>query len=240
MRLERVTITGIDDQVDLGWLDELTFAFPFVEWGVLLSDGRKGKPRYPTDEWVARLTDMFMPRYDNNFSAHLCGDLCDRLIGDAGQSYLRGELVPQSRPGFFSRIQLNSFADNPKWEFHHINLLASNLDGNSEIIVPITDEQAMYRVRQAFHANVNFLHDPSRGQGVPTENWSNPHTEHFVGFAGGIGPHNVRDVIEMLNARDDDRWYWIDMETNVRTDDQLDPMKVEEILKIAASFVSST
>ena len=39
MKLTRVTITGADDSVEPRALAELSEAFPFVEWGLLMSKG---------------------------------------------------------------------------------------------------------------------------------------------------------------------------------------------------------
>src|SRR4051812_39531430 len=101
MILDFVTITGADDNVDLLFLDDMTTKYPHVEWGILLSDSRKGQPRYPSDAWLARLTDTLYTKFDNNFSAHLCGSLCERLINEGAEIYKTGELIEHSVPKMF-------------------------------------------------------------------------------------------------------------------------------------------
>ena len=51
--LTTVTITGADDRVDPWELARLSEEFPHVEWGVLISTGRAGTPRYPSTRRVA-------------------------------------------------------------------------------------------------------------------------------------------------------------------------------------------
>jgi hypothetical protein len=41
MILDRVTITGADDDVDIGDLVDLSARYPFVEWGILSSSSRR-------------------------------------------------------------------------------------------------------------------------------------------------------------------------------------------------------
>ena len=49
--LTRATITGADEGVDHTALADLSDEFPFVEWGILISE-KAGRPRYPTARWV--------------------------------------------------------------------------------------------------------------------------------------------------------------------------------------------
>jgi phosphoribosylanthranilate isomerase len=46
-----------------------------------------------------------------------------------------------------------------------------------------------------------------------------PYPGRPVGYAGGIGPDNVVDIIKRINAAGP---YWIDMESKIRTDNWLD------------------
>jgi phosphoribosylanthranilate isomerase len=58
------------------------------------------------------------------------------------------------------------------------------------------------------------------------------------GFAGGIGPDNVKRVIREISAKVDAP-FWIDMESGVRTDDRFDLNKVRRVLETAAPFVEA-
>ena len=236
MRLEQVTITGIDDQTEMSFIDDMTSRFGHVEWGVLLYDKKRGTPRYPSDSWLANLTGTFRHKYDTQFCAHICGTLCDRMITDGGETYLTGELIEFSDPRFFSRVQLNSYPDS-QWDFTAINRLASNICPYADIILPIPNEVIRDRVRPIFLGNVNFLFDASRGRGVKPKEWPAADIEGYLGFAGGITPDNIREVLDPLCSRSENVEFWIDMESGVRTNDHLDPVKVEKMLTIAETYL---
>jgi hypothetical protein len=53
--IDRLTITGMDDGVPPEYLAMASLKFPFVEWGVLVSQKRQGTPRYPSYPWIAKL-----------------------------------------------------------------------------------------------------------------------------------------------------------------------------------------
>ena len=77
--------------------------------------------------------------------------------------------------------------------------------------------------------NVVGFQDASGGHGIATEEWMLPETTPF-GYAGGINPENVIDVVEDLNIICEED-FWIDMETGIRTDDRFDITKCEEICR---------
>jgi len=79
-------------------------------------------------------------------------------------------------------------------------------------------------------SNVCWLHDESGGHGqVPTKR----PTVHkgLVGYAGGIGPDNVQQVLMELDIGPQAEFY-IDMETKIRTNDWLNLDLCEEVCKL--------
>jgi phosphoribosylanthranilate isomerase len=68
---------------------------------------------------------------------------------------------------------------------------------------------------------VDWLFDRSGGLWPP-----HPGGDRLVGYAGGIGPDNVADVLEQIGATGP---YWIDMESGVRTDDRFDLGKCRRV-----------
>ena len=69
MKLKHITFTGLDERTDVNELKIIQKAFPFVEFGVLMSKNwQTNGNRYPDPESIARFTDQGL-----NLSAHLCG-----------------------------------------------------------------------------------------------------------------------------------------------------------------------
>jgi hypothetical protein len=97
---------------------------------------------------------------------------------------------------------------------------------------------------------VSALFDLSAGAGELPEAWPavNVGAVRF-GYAGGLGPENVVEQIQKIEAVNEakTRWeptpanygYWIDMERRVRTEDDsaLDLDKVRKVLELCEPFV---
>src|SRR5690242_537210 len=84
MKLCEVTLTGADDQTSPLRLVELSKQYPFVEWGILVSEKQSGCPRFPSDLWqenfVVAVRDAGHPV---NVSCHVCGSwVRSLLVGD--------------------------------------------------------------------------------------------------------------------------------------------------------------
>ena len=214
----RVTISGADDAVDPDALAILSADFPFVEWGILLSPKREGTPRYPTRSWVDRL----VARHNCGLAAHLCGQYTrDAEVGKfPWPIWHRG----------FSRVQING------WE----KLTRGIRDAVSDlrlppIILQVRSEEQLAAICDE-KLNTSILYDPSGGTGRRTEAWP-AIPSHVLGFgfgyAGGICPENVEEVLAEIGAQR--MPYWIDMESGVRRDDQFDLYRVRDVLsKVAA------
>jgi len=237
MIFDFIAITGADDAVDLSFLDDMMSKYPHVEWGILFSDKRKGQPRYPSDAWLARLTDTFYTKFDTAFAAHLCGAMCDRLIEQGSEIYKTGELIEHSVPKLFSRLQLNSFPEHCD-RTDKINMLASGLLSDGiEIILQVPNEKVEMACQRTFLENVSFLYDGSRGTGIAPSEWPEIRVPGYAGFAGGLSLDNLKVALDTLCARPGDGHFWLDLETGARTDDKFDMKKVERILRITEEYV---
>lgn len=237
MILDHITITGADDDTDFMFLDDMMAKYHHVEWGILFSKKRKGTPRYPSDAWIAKLTDKFYTKFDASFSAHICGSMCERLINEGAELYLTGELIEHSIPEMFKRLQLNAFP-----EMSHrtdlINSLASGLRVRDYgVILPVPNDTVWANCQCEFLDNIFFLMDSSRGTGKTRDNWRPIKRREGVGYAGGLNPDNIKAVVETLCSVPDHRRFWIDLETGARTDDKFDVKKVEQILKITEEYI---
>ena len=113
LRLNRVTITGADDNTDIDQLLSLHNDFPFIEYAILFSPKRQGTARYPSLDWVSKFTsavsNSFSWEHRPNFAAHLCGTYTRDIL-------LKGDILTfrdlmDCRKGLafslWNRIQLN-------------------------------------------------------------------------------------------------------------------------------------
>lgn len=231
MESMQVTITGADDGVSVRDLALLSAEFPFVEWGILMSHKRCGEPRYPTGGWIvgakqaARATGM-------RLSAHLCGR--------AARAAMSGERLPTIVcECCFRRVQINGYLAPAGGAFAALTAKTPRI----EFILQARSEESIQQVVNdaARIAGASVLFDPSGGRGVEPFRWPVPPFGARVGYAGGIRPENIRNLVgeiaqaRGLTASPADAW-WIDMESGVRTDDdRFDLARVRAVLEAVAS-----
>lgn len=209
----RVTVTGADDRVDIGKLVRLSREFPFVEWGILWA-AKDERPRYPGMAWKEAFA-LAVEAYGLNASAHLCGILAREA--SAGRYW-------PPMPGY-SRAQINGFLPT-----EDSGMLAKGAE-SVEIILQASSGDALppiaaYQRRFPFY-RVAALIDGSGGKGLVASSWPEAPERPKLGYAGGIRPDTVTDVLRALGDRPRT---WIDLESGVRTDDRFDLAKVRALL----------
>ena len=210
---ESITFTGVDDHTDIHELKVLSVQYP-VEWGVLFSPSRQGiDKRYPGGEMQSKLLWSGLP-----MAAHLCGQH-SRDVMTGGPCSVPADLF------YFRRMQINSASPDPRRieEFRKgwgtAKAIAQHRDG------PFPDDET-----------VQWLYDRSGGKGVTPDQWpAHPGRNRLVGYAGGINPSNILDVIKAINS---DGPYWLDMESGVRTDDVFDLSLCRQVCELV--FGAST
>jgi len=203
MRLpEFITFTGADDQTDVDAMVALTARYP-IEWGILHSLSRYGVPRYP------RHTERFVHR-GLRLAAHLCGGFSRDIM--AGEGFDR---VPRDIFDGFARLQVN----------HAQPLVRRIAAAQAHMRLPCVAQARGDRFPD--DDEIGWLFDRSGGAGLAPASWPrHPGGGRLVGYAGGLGPENVRDVLAAVGATGP---YWIDMESGVRTDDRFDLKKCERV-----------
>lgn len=231
MKLTRVTLTGADDSVKPLDLLRLSLQYPFVEWGILFSAsaGAAGAPRFPSTPWVKTfLTEVSDTPV--SCAAHLCGRYVrDIMIGHATwfRDYPTGTV--------FQRIQLNG-------RIVPLVPVQDSLPPESKIIVQadgINDDWA----RQASEDGEAVpLFDRSGGAGISPLIWPVAWPGIECGYAGGLGPDNVvAQVAGPIAEAAGDATIWIDMETHVRSANDLkfDLEKCRRVLDQIAPLVAA-
>jgi len=203
-----ITFTGVDCYTDLNRLSQISERYKGrVEWGVLFSANQvaKGNLRYPSEILVDAIGCLGS---QIAFAAHLCG-------GYAKEAN-KGNLVPLKLHAF-GRIQVN----HRKPDIQKLNDFYDR--AGVDIIAQSRDPEGF-----EMGGNVFFLFDQSGGRGEVPEKLPKAIGPGMVGYAGGINPENVLEVISRIDAER----FWIDMETGVRNKHNLlDLDKCEAVLK---------
>ena len=215
-----VTITGADDGVDIGVLIALSRHFPFVEWGILFSESRQNEPRYPSAAW---LSELCRQGHRLRLSMHLCGKYArETLVGIA--TWVDGWSV-------FQRVQVNGYT--PPQYF----LTTVAVRQPFEFILQVRSEEHLQAAAHevGMMPKASILFDPSGGRGIETFKWPERPFGVRMGYAGGIKPSNVEDVLKDIGPVPDGTW--VDMESGVRDgNDHLDFAKVNEVLEKVARW----
>ncbi len=213
--LKYITFTGIDEFTDPAELMALQEKYPKIEFGVLLTRSWADHGhRYPSPEILKRL-----PR-ELHLSGHLCGTLAREAVkGDwSGVAEFCG-------PGFdlFRRFQINEPLQAISWTG------TNPLEGRSEIVLQRKYASDIDYV--PVDTGLSVLLDPSGGRGIASEPVATGYRGP-IGYAGGIGPENVKEVLETIKDIQEDGWTWIDMESSLRGDTgKFDIDRVKEVLR---------
>ena len=233
--LDRVTVTGADNSTDVGWMELTSRRYPWVEWGILLSEHSQGGFRFPSREWLDRLAERPQEHGKLNLSAHLCGKWVRQAVkGDWSFTEKIGPVW-----ALFDRVQLNFHAythlldDGPFFESLRElgKQVIFQVDGcNDHLVSHAYDEGC----------DVAALYDKSGGAGILPDSWPVPMAGIYSGYAGGLGARNVgAQLMEIDTAIGDQRPVWIDAEKRLRTSNnaRLDEARVLEFLEGASSAV---
>jgi len=228
MKLRTVTITGADDRTSEHDLERLSRIYPFVEWGLLLSDQRTGaEPRYPA---LRELRRMAMTQ--TRKSVHLCGNLARCAAEGRGFPIETAlQLVEGAK-----RVQINLGRSIDRYPDIY-NYIRFDWRQRLDIIIQAYSfDIAAIEPAVSGSDSVVFLHDASGGRGISGA-FQTPPNRRFVGYAGGIWLENLEDKIEAILSMDAPNDFWIDIETGARTDDWFDIDKCEQILSIAQKYI---
>lgn len=202
-----ITFTGVDTTTDLDRMAALQAAYP-IEWGVLFSRSRQGaENRYPPVDLIRALRQRPL-----RLAAHLCGAYSQAIMTG------RSPDLPVPLAGF-NRVQINHAKPDP--------MVAIGFSAGIGAIPCIIQ----WRDPERFPTNpapAKLLYDRSGGRGELPGSFP-PGPGYEVGYAGGIGPDNVLDILGQLQTRHD---FWIDMESGVRDAlDRFDLDRVESVCR---------
>jgi hypothetical protein len=233
MIIKTVAITGADNSINPEELIPLTKEFPFVEWGILLSN-RNNRERYPSEAWLRTLPGE-LP-----LSGHLCGGWVRDLVMEGTFTAL--ESLGHTWP-LLKRVQINA---GPYW-------YKADKQAFFDLLKRYPKEYIFQQVHPDFlkeaqdqGINASPLFDKSGGRGNLPASWPKP-ISAYCGYAGGLGPDTLKEELPRIaQVTQPTDTIWIDMESRVRsatTDedrkDCFDLEKVRECLEITKPWVEN-
>lgn len=241
MKLAKHVFTGSDDNTDVEGLLKLSNEYKYVEWGVLIANNEFGNAKYPSREWFAqRRETLAQSAIPTEWSLHVCDEWAGDLAHGIPSVFTEAKDVVCD----FNRMQINFFREITDGSLDVELLVATLLEHGPEkqYIFQLTGWESYYIVAAARKAGIDALgfFDPSAGRGIsPSNGWPTPPAEvdTLFGFAGGLGPHNLAQALADISPIRSEGNFWVDMETNVRSNGRFDFTKVRACLDISKSYI---
>jgi len=249
--LFRVGLCGIDEGVTPQFILERSARFQGrVEWGLLFRPEKEGSPRFPRMAWVEE-TCWAIAKSDPqiasqvHFAGHLCSSRCEQIFN--GDPTFVQKLCGLG----FQRVQLNATVKNGvdtskfKDQVHNVAKCVRAVPAIEWILQYNQETKAVFDALRGLETfpNVSFLFDESVGTGMEITNFPCPieALPYKCGYAGGIGPENVKVVLSRLSSLVEDArkkkeysfTIWIDMESKIRDNetDEISPKKIDAVLQ---------
>lgn len=233
-----ISFVGVDEKTnfvkalslsDKAWLSNFD-----IEWGVLYSPQRAGKQkRYPAKDKVFEFfsRDIFSSGPMITKSIHLCGDAVNDFLEN------RDVDLRETIAFYNPRIQLNFAISKVDEGKITQDILAGISEGFKFVIQHNKSkkdfiENLLCKAEERFGQTNTFdvLYDGSGGFGRVLENPLPAINGYFTGYAGGLNPENVEEIVRKISRVVDTDLYYIDMESGIRTEDILDLTKCESII----------
>lgn len=243
---------GADDSVHPNLLAIFCRAYPIVEFGVLFRPDKKGEPRYASSEWVEQLGRVVAKNTNMKLAAHLCGTRVNDVLNG------KDDFLQKILSLGFRRVQINATAVNGV----DVSRLGDSVPTFLQVVEKFPDlEFILQKNDETFQLwngilengrdegnlpkNISMLVDESKGTGAaPASSWPRPPDEYEIGYAGGIGPHNIKKVLKEVRAAAGNRSIWIDMESSLRSTkngkDVFDLDKCYEVIDAACELGVTT
>lgn len=236
MVLRRLGFCGIDDKVNIQDIINLSKQCSIIEWGVLFHPKLVGTPRYASHPWIQNLINKIQEnQIQVNLAAHICGEYVYHLIN--GNFNLIEKIINKYN---FNRIQINPTLANGvqikdyNYTAQKLLLVFKNFKNTEFIMQRNTETEELCQIiEKSKLSNISFLFDNSCGLGIYNSNDIIPYNiTNKYGFAGGINPENIGEILDIIKSSIKSKDIWIDMETGIRTNNSFDINKCTECVKI--------
>lgn len=214
INLSLVSFVGVDIHTNRKDILQFGSWIP-CEWSVLFSDSKSQTKhvRYPDYQFCKEFLEWCVENRRMG-SLHLCGSVIDRYFKQENDVM---ELCKKAM-----RIQLNLNIDNyPDHEKLTDDILSVVSNHNHKVILQQnkTKEKFMevFLKKTQMKTKIGLLHDGSGGFGRVISQVDPPDNFHFTGYAGGIKPENVAEIVGLIEKNNpNNKQYYIDMESGVR------------------------
>lgn len=226
-KLRALGFCGADDSVHPNMLGIISQAYPFVEFGVLFRPDKEGEPRYATTEWIQRLSRVANKSSGMKLAAHLCGSRVNQVL--EGNDIFLSTLPTLG----FQRVQINATAVNGVdtsrlkesvpalaaliQKYPNLEFILQKNDETQPLWQGLLDSTVCGGAVGCLAENVSMLVDESKGTGVLASSWPCPPDAYKIGYAGGIGPGNIQNVLSHVMKAAQGTPVWIDMESSLRS-----------------------
>lgn len=211
--MQKITVTGLDEKTDISKIKAAKDRFgSMVEFGFLYTVTPEGRNRYPRREWISES----IKEIDGQCAVHICG-------GAARQQLIDGKLGDLT--SLADRIQVNGTLSLDE-------VVACANESKMLITQHNRLNKGLLDVEGIRHA---VLVDASGGNGILPDKWRRPETKKPVGFAGGLGPHNLAMQLQLIREVAVGDW-WVDMEGRLRIDDWFDADSAIEAFMLFEAF----
>jgi len=226
-KLKRITFTGLDDYTNIDDLVKIENDFPHlnIEWGILFSAATR--PRYPSAAKAKEATTKL-----KNCAAHLCGKVFDTWYNSYYEEFF---LARERELEGFQRVQLNF--NNQHKPLMPLKLHSLMMMYDKEFILQynkanksLIDEMVSYKIPK----NWTILFDASGGRGTIVSSWPAAIDEIECSYAGGLGPDNLMAQLGLIKDAANGKAFGVDMESNIRTNDRFDVVKIEQCCVVAS------
>lgn len=222
------SFTGVDERCDISelsdWQQQCANENIGVEFGVLLSYTSEGEQnKYPCIKWIEK---VFLNSFLEGKSLHICGK-------SAVADFIKGRGAAAELSKEFPTVQLNF-----KFDEADLDELLEAFERNSDSVI-ITqhnknNKELWHLVGYDNHA---ILFDDSGGRGFVRTEYPEPIVPTKVfGYAGGLGPDNISEEMPKILEAANGNIFWIDMETNIRSNDWFDLAKCTQVVNKLLEF----
>lgn len=227
--LTLVSFVGIDHETKISELLKFRDFNMIYEFGILYSDSKTGNnKRYPSYKFCQEYLEWALYNKVSS-SLHLCGSSIER--------YLNEEQDIIALCANAGRIQLNlnikKYNDYADLADRIISVATKN---NHHIVLQKNKSKKEFNeIVLGKNPNIllSLLHDSSGGFGREISVASPPDDTYFTGYAGGINPNNVVNIVNLIEtANTNNNPYYIDMESGIRVNNLFSINECEKIRQL--------